>query len=155
MKKHIIALALLLASAGAMGQRASSLSDTQVTLLSLELDGSQTLRVSGLGRNLSDAKEQAKKNAVYAVIFQGIASSQPANNQRPLLTEVNAHERYEDYFNAFFTDGGEYLKYVSLDDTKKRSKQKIKNKVGMKYTMTVRVKRSELKARLKADGVLK
>ena len=129
--------------------------DTQsIKCLGTELDGSQTLRVTGYGRNRSDAKEQAKKNAVYAVIFDGVRDGVKGCNLRPLVTEVNARERYEDYFNIFFMDNGEYLKYVSLRDTKRMSADRKKDKVGYSYEMTIRVLRAELKARLKADNVI-
>lgn len=125
-----------------------------VRCLGVELDGSQTLRVQGYGRNRADAKEQAMKNAVWAVIFDGIKDGVDGCNTRPLVTEVNAKERYEDYFNIFFTDNGEYKKYVSLRDTKYGSGGRAKDKVGYAYDLTIRVLRAELRARLKADNVI-
>ena len=127
---------------------------SSISCIGVELDGSQTLRVHGYGRNRADAKEQAMKNAVWAVIFDGIRDGGQGCNIRPLVTEVNAKERYEDYFNIFFADGGEYKKYVSLRDTKRRSADRIKDKVGYSYEMTIRVLRAELKNRLKADNVI-
>lgn len=127
---------------------------SSIKCIGTELDGSQTLRVLGYGRNRSDAKEQAMKNAVWAVIFDGVRDGVDGCNLRPLVTEVNARERYEDYFNIFFSDHGEYKKYVSLRDTKKRSAGRSKDKIGYSYEITIRVLRSELKARLKADNVI-
>ena len=129
-------------------------SRSSIRCMGVELDGSQTLRVQGYGRNRSDAKEQAMKNAVWAVIFDGIRDGVGECNTRPLVTEVNAKERYEDYFNLFFADNGEYKKYVSLRDTKRRSGGKSKDKLGYAYDLTVRVLRAELKARLKADNLI-
>lgn len=123
--------------------------------MSVELDGSQTLRSYGTGRNKADAVEQAKKNAVYAVIFQGITTGKAGCNMRPLVSEVNARERYEEYFNIFFMDGGEYLKYVSSEDEKNRSKQHVKTKTYANYAVTVRVLRQDLKKRLMSDNVIK
>lgn len=125
-----------------------------VECLGVEMDGSQTLRVAGEGRNRSDAREQCKKNAVWAVIFNGVRDGVGGCDMRPLVTEVNAQERYEDYFNLFFADGGPYLKYVSLRDTKSGSTEHKKDKIGATYYLTVRVLRSKLKARLKADNVI-
>ena len=127
---------------------------SSIRCMGVELDGSQTLRVQGDGRNRSDAKEQAMKNAVWAVIFDGIRDGAEGCNMRPLVTEVNAKERYEDYFNLFFADNGEYKKYVSLRDTKKRSGGRSKDKLGYAYDLTIRVLRAELKARLKADNLI-
>ena len=143
---------LSLTSAKAQTQPVSARSS--IRCMGVELDGSQTLRVLGYGRNRSDAKEQAMKNAVWAVIFDGIRDGVEGCNMRPLVTEVNAKERYEDYFNLFFTDNGAYKEYVSLRDTKKRSGGKSKDKLGYDYDLTIRVLRAQLKARLKADNVI-
>ena len=155
MKKVIVSLIAIIAlQLDVYAQTYPIYDRSSIKCIGTELDGSQTLRVQGYGRNRSDAKEQAMKNAVWAVIFDGIRDGVQGCNMRPLVTEVNARERYEDYFNIFFADGGEYKKYVSLQDTKKRSANKAKDKVGYSYEMTIRVLRSELKARLKADNVI-
>ena len=125
-----------------------------VECLGVEMDGSQTLRVAGQGRNRSDAREQCKKNAVWAVIFYGVRDGGAGCDMRPLVTEVNAQERYADYFNLFFADGGPYLEYISMRDTKIGSTQHKKDKIGATYYLTVRVLRAQLKARLKADNVI-
>lgn len=127
--------------------------------LGVELDGSQTLRVWGVGSNKKDAVEQAKKDAVRAVIFKGIHSGLSGCNTKPILMEVNAEEKYEDYFNVFFMDGGEYLKYVSMKDEKrinlfKKDKEKENSQHFVKYGITVRVLRSELKKRLENDNII-
>ncbi|MDO4171520.1 MAG: hypothetical protein Q4E63_07915 [Prevotellaceae bacterium] len=155
MKQILVAIVAMLASfTSGMAQTKAVYARSSVRCLGVELDGSQTLRVQGYGRNRADAKEQAKKNAVWAVIFDGIRDGAEGCNTRPLVTEVNARERYEDYFNIFFADNGEYTKYVSMRDTKKRSGGKVKDKTGYAYDLTVRVLRAELKARLKADNVI-
>ena len=154
MKKIFITMLALLSMATAQTQTQGVYARTSVRCLGVELDGSQTLRVQGYGRNRADAKEQAMKNAVWAVIFDGIREGVEGCNMRPLVTEVNARERYEDYFNIFFADNGAYKEYVSLRDTKKRSGGREKDKVGYSYDLTIRVLRAQLKARLKADNVI-
>lgn len=125
-----------------------------VQCLGVELDGSVTLRVEGYGRNRADAKEQAMKNAVWAVIFDGVRNGVKNAPIRPLVTEVNAQERYEDYFNIFFSDNGEYMTYISLKDTKKFSGSKTKDRIGYSYQLTIRVLRADLKKRLQDDNVI-
>lgn len=154
MKKILLILFATLSLMSANAQTQIVYARSSIRCIGVELDGSQTLRVQGYGRNRSDAKEQAMKNAVWAVIFEGIRDGVEGCNMRPLVTEVNAKERYEDYFNLFFSDNGEYKKYVSLRDTKKRSGAKSKDKLGYAYDLTIRVLRAELKARLKADNLI-
>lgn len=154
-KKHFsLILALMLCAFSANAQMATYQKQV-IECLGVEGDGSQTLRVTGTGRNKADAKEQAKKDAVAAVIFDGIRGGLNGCDSRPLINEMNARDKYDEYFNIFFMDGGEYQKYVSMEDKKLRSTVKSKNKYFKNYRITVRVLRSELKARLKADGVIK
>ena len=127
--------------------------------LGVELDGSQTIRSFGTGRNRGDAVEQAEKNAVREVIFKGISKGTGECHTKPLLMEVNAEEKYEDYFNAFFKDGGEYRNYISHKDGSNAHIELIQNrqKSGSQatYRVVVRVLRADLKAKLKADGIIK
>ena len=122
MKKRIYSLLFALSCVVmVMAQKTSvyAYSQNTVECLGTELDGSQTVRVSGIGRTRADSREQCKKNAVWAVLFKGIRGGIGDCNMKPIITEANAEEKYEEYFNIFFMDGGEYLKYVSMEDTKK------------------------------------
>lgn len=123
--------------------------------MGVEGDGSQTLRVWGVGRNKTDALEQAKKNAVKEVIFKGIRNGSKECNMRPLIYEVNAEEKYQYYFNTFFKDDGEYLKYVSMEDRRPMTNKKENTKTQVKYGVTVRVLRPALQQRLIDDNIIK
>ena len=152
MKKLMLICAALMALLFAQEVKAQSF---ETECISVEQDGSQTLRVWGKGRNRSDAIEQAKKDAVYEILFNGVLKGNKGYNQRPLVTEVNARERYQDYFDIFFMDGGEYLNYVSMADKRMGSTKKVKTDTQVRYCVTVRVLVPELRMRLKEDGILK
>ena len=152
MKKLMLICAALMALLFAQEVKAQSF---ETECISVEQDGSQTLRVWGKGRNRSDAIEQAKKDAVYEILFKGVLKGNKGYNLRPLVTEVNARERYQDYFDIFFMDGGEYLKYVSMADKRMGSTKKVKTDTRVRYCVTVRVLVPELRMRLKEDGILK
>lgn len=151
----LIAVGLMAGTTAVQAQRRATYQKQAIECMGVEGDGSQTLRVTGTGRNKADAVEQAKKDAVMAVIFDGIRGGLQGCDARPLINELDARDKYDEYFNIFFMDKGEYTKYVSLEDRKLRSNDKSKNKYFKNYRLTVRVLRSELKARLKADGVIK
>lgn len=123
--------------------------------MGVELDGSQTLKAWGLGRNRKDALEQAKKNAVRDVIFRGIVNGKSECDNRPLVGEVNAQQKHEVYFNKFFTDGGEFLKFINLKDLGVGGIDRKKGRSGVAFGLTVRVLRPELKQKLIADGIIK
>lgn len=126
--------------------------------MGVELDGSQTLKAWGNGRNRSDAVDQAKKNALRDVIFNGINEGKTECNTKPLVFEVNAQEKYEDYFNRFFADSGIFKNFISLRDERifdKLSRDKKKARESVTHGLIVRVLRTELKEKLIADGIIK
>ncbi len=147
MKKLLFAALALLLSAGAYAQ--------ETECIGKEMDGSLTLRVYGTGRNKTDALEQAKKQAIYDVLFNGVTKGNTDYNMRPVMTEVNARQRYQDYFDIFFMDRGEYRKYISMEDKRAGSTRVTKrNYRDVSVSVTVRVLVPQLRARLKADGLL-
>lgn len=162
MKKYILILgALAVCAINSMSCKTFIYAryDFKSECLGTELDGSQTIKAWGKGRYWKDAADQAKKNAVRDVIFKGILDGQQGCKMQPLLMEVNAEEKYEEYFNSFFADGGEYKKFVSLKDEKIPRhiirKANFRDKDNSVYSVVVRVLRDELKSKLISDGILK
>lgn len=127
----------------------------EVECMGVDLDGSQTLRVWGKGKNKAQAIETAKKNAIRAVLFKGINAGTGECNKRPLINEVNAEEKYENYFNRFFADGGIYKQFASMTDEKRLSRQKSADNSIENWGVVVRVNRPLLKERLIEDNIIK
>jgi hypothetical protein len=99
--------------------------------------------------------EQARKNAVRDVIFKGITKGKAECQIKPILTEVNAYDKYRDYFNKFFVDKGHYNKYVNYKDKRAGSSMRQRTGSEIKYGVIVRVKYAELKEILINDNILK
>lgn len=127
--------------------------------IGVELDGSQTVKAWGQGRNRTDAIEQAKKQALKDVLFHGINNGKSDCSNKALLLEVNAEEKYENYFAKFFTDEGEFLNYVSYEDANPKhiESTKERKKAGSQeyYGLIVRVQRMKLKEKLISDKIIK
>jgi hypothetical protein len=156
MKKLLFILTIAgLVCSCSQAPRLATYQKQEIECLGVEGDGSQTIRVTGTGRNKADAVEQAKKDAVNAVIFKGIRGGLQGCDSRPLINELDARDKYADYFDIFFMDKGEYSRYASMEDRKLRSNDIQVNKSFCNFRITVRVLRSELRARLREDGILK
>lgn len=122
--------------------------------LGTELDGTVMLRTWGKGTNKADAIEQARKNAVRDVIFNGITDGSAECNKKPLILEVNAQEKYEYYFNQFFATGGAYTKYVVANE-KRTSRITAKTSSLENWSVVVDVDRAALRQRLVEDNIIK
>ncbi len=126
--------------------------------MGVELDGSQTVKAWGRGKDRNDAVEQARKNAVRDVIFKGILKGSSECNMKPLITEVQAQEKYEEYFFEFFADGGKYKEFVSNVDESlfpKIGKDRRAQGSEVSYGVIIRVLRQQLKKQLQLDNILK
>lgn len=155
---EIILCGMFLLFAGCASTEMSGSYSYKTECLGSELDGSITVKAWGNGRNYSDACEQAMKNAVSDVLFKGIIEGKDGCSPRPLVPEVNARQKYEDYFNRFFADGGEYKRYVSLKDERfgdKRKRDKKEARQSVTHGIVLRILRADMKTKLIADGILK
>lgn len=118
-------------------------------------DGSLTVRAWGQGRDRLAALAQARRNAVHDVIFRGVQPGATRADVRPLLTEANAAEKYREYFERFFADGGAYLSYASAADENPTSRMNARSTTQTQTGCVVRVERAALRGRLVADGILR
>ncbi|MDE7334711.1 MAG: hypothetical protein K2N10_00170 [Muribaculaceae bacterium] len=123
------------------------------TCVNVSPTGSLTVRSWGNGHNKATAIEDAKRKALNELIFSGIKGS---NNPlcKALVTEVNARERYAEYFDRFFANGGEYRKFVKETSATDDSRVKAKNNGRESYGVTLDIDRSALRSQLVNDGLL-
>ena len=132
---------------------------TETECMGVEMDGSQTVKAWGTGRNREDAVEQAKKQGVSDVLFKGIRNGKSECNSKPVLFEVNVREKNEDYFNGFFADGGPYKEFVTGQDGSDLHpsvfKRRVKSGDQATYGLIIRVQRAKLKQKMIADGIIK
>ena len=127
----------------------------EIECMGTELDGSITLKSWGKGKNRADALEQARKEAVNAVLFVGIRNGKPDCDSRPIFNMPNYRENNSDYFNAFFTDKGSYMKFVSNKDESFAKKERAPGRDGeVMFGFIIRVLRSELKKQMITDKIL-
>ena len=151
-----IALALLIVLVGCGTVSSVSFYDYASQVIRTEFDGSYVIRACGKGDNSAAAMVEAQKVAVYDVVFNGVASaSTRIQPLKPLLLEVNAKTKYQDYFNAFFADGGEYTKYFSIANKRAASRDFKRSRQQVQCVTTVTVDVAGLKQRLMVDNIIK
>lgn len=115
--------------------------------------GAVTMRAWGSGPDKSSALLEAMKNAVSDVIFKGVKGGSDYNCQ-PLVTEVNARERYAPYFDRFYANNGEFRKFVHETSNHDLSRIESKSLGRQNFGVTVTVDRPALRAQLIRDGII-
>lgn len=126
--------------------------------ISVDQDGSETLYAWGKGKNKSEAIERAKINALSDVLFKGIRAGKSECNLRPVVGEVNAQEKYQEYFSKFFAENGEYKQFVIMNDDSSSQHEISKSHKGEgsqnAYRIVVKVLRTSLKVKMIDDKIL-
>jgi hypothetical protein len=157
MKKHILFL-LISCFFGLISWKHRSTSayySWETIFVKSEFGGSEVYKYYAGGKNKSESIEQAEADVLKNLIFKGISGAPDPN---PLIFEVNAEEKYRDFFNNFFSEKGEYKNFVELyrkgnlnvNDRLKTGRRNDRKKKGIE----ILVKRAELRAALQGAKII-
>jgi len=119
--------------------------------------GTYLVKVWSYSKSAKIAIEQAKKNAVHGIVFKGFAGTgQKCSSQPALAPQVGVEDQFESFFDSFFANGGDYMKYVSASGDGVPGPDDIE-KVGKEYKIgiVVSVMKDALRKDLEAAGVIK
>lgn len=129
--------------------------DYESKVIASHSDGTYTIRAWGRSRNALGSYDAAQKQALEDVLFHGVkAQSGNMTDLKPLVLEPNAREKYEDYFNLFFSDEKIWGQYVTMHDRRIFTSDYQRTDAQMLAQVTVAVNRALLKKRLQDDGII-
>lgn len=152
MKLISILVVFLLASSLSYGQNYRDF-NYEVQFLRTGLQGTELFKVFAYGRNEKQCIENAKMDAVKAILFKGVPGS---GLQKPLVTELSEMNEHKDYFKAFFREGGPYLNYVSIsNDGSINENDRFKVGSKLKIGVIVSVSKANLRNELESAGIIK
>lgn len=157
MKKYLflVALAAMTMLTGCGPKRSQAYYDQPSLVMSANMDGSYVIRVQVRAKDGVVAFTEAQRKAVQEVIFDGVkAGNSGITDLKPLCFDRNAREKYEDYWNAFFSDNGPWKEYASYKDRRAVTTRYERDGRQMIETGTVTVDRAGLKKKLIADGII-
>lgn len=125
----------------------------EVQFVRTGLEGTILFKVFSYGKNEKVCLENAKRNAIKAVIFTGIPGS---DLQKPLATDPASVEVHKDYFNTFFQESGKYMQYVSVStDGSINANDRMRVGKLLKIGFVVSVQKASLRKELERAGVVK
>lgn len=148
--------AVLFAQAGKKANEDTKEWRYEIEAVKVGTQGTCLIKVWSYSRKPEVATEQAKKNAVHGVIFKGYAGKQGVPGQKALAGDPNVETEKADFFNAFFSDGGKYMKFVTLSgDGSVAAEDRMKIGSEYKVGVVVSVSVSALRKDLEDAGIIK
>jgi len=125
----------------------------EVKFIRTAVEGNILFKIYSYGKNEDASIENAKRNAIKAVLFTGIPGS---DLQKPLITTPGAIETHKDYFNVFFKKGGKYLQYVALStDGSIDSDDRLRVGKMTKIGVAVLVQKAALRKEMEDAGIIR
>lgn len=157
MKKlsFFIAVAAMVLFAGCGSKRSQAYYDMPSQVMSATAEGTYIIRVQVRAKDAVVAFKEAQRKVVKEIIFDGVKSANSGmTDLKPLCFDMNAREKYEDYWNAFFSDEGPWQQFTSYKDRRATSTRYERDGRLMVETGTVTVDRAGIKKKLQADGII-
>lgn len=120
--------------------------------------GSKLVKVWSYSKNPKFAIAQAMKNAVHGIVFKGYSGGgNGCTAFKPLAANPGVENDHADFFKTFFSDGGEFRKYVTAAaDGNIAPGDRLKvNKREYKIGVVVNVAVDQLRKRLESEGIVR
>lgn len=130
----------------------------EIQCVNVSSDGSYIIKVFSFSKNKNVAIEQSKKNAIHGVIFRGIPQGDVGCvSQPPLARHPNLEESKRDFFESFFSENGNYQKFVTLTtDGAIAPEDRLRiGKKEYKIGVIVSVNIAGLRKQLESAGIIK
>ena len=151
----ILAAAALIVLAGCGPRRSQAYYDQPSVVMSATAEGTYVIRVQVRAKDAVVAFNEAQRKVVREIIFDGVkAGNSGVSDLKPLCFDLNAREKYEDYWNAFFSDNGPWKKFTSYKDRRAVTTKYERDGRQMIETGSVTIDRAGLKKRLQEDGII-
>lgn len=156
----LVFIAFALTSNAQLNKKKAAQKDTEAWKYEIECvgigkPGTKVIKVWSYSKKATIAINQAKKNAVHGIIFQGYAGGgQGCTSQKPLCSDPSIEQQKEEFFSNFFDiNGGKYMKFVSNsgDSTPEVTKVGKQYKIGVVVT----VMSDNLRKDLEAAGIVR
>lgn len=146
------------AQAGKKADKDTKIWRYEVQCVGVGNDGTKLIKVFSYSKKADVAIEQAKKNAVHAMIFKGFNGNSGTGcpSQKPLTSNSALEEEKKEFFDAFFADGGKYMKFVSVSgDGQVAAEDRMKVGKEYKVGVVVSVMYDLLRKDLEDAGIIK
>jgi hypothetical protein len=94
-----------------------SYNNYQTECVSLEIDGYISFKIWNTKSGKSYKPEQARKDAIHAVLFAGIAGGNGCSTQTALLVKSEEIDKFKKIEKDFFSSKGNWSKYTRSSTT--------------------------------------
>ena len=109
----------------------------QVECISVENNGSVTIKIWNTKKGKRYSQQQARKDAVHSILYSGVPGNNGCVAQKPLLSTPKSIEAFKKIENDFFSKNGEWSKYSREASVPTTLPQQIGDKKWKVYQVSI------------------
>lgn len=125
----------------------------QVECISVENEGYVTIKIWNTKLGKKYTQEQARKDAIHAILYSGVPNTNGCFTQKPLLSNSDAEENFGKIEKDFFSKKGSWSKYTRDAKTETTLPVNIGDKSWKVYQVSV--SKNELRKYLEEQKIIK
>ncbi len=144
----ILALSSLLILSFASNNR-----NYQTECVSIETDGYISIEIWDTKKGTKYTPEQARKDAIHAILFSGISGGANCSTQPPILNNAEEQENFKSIANNFFAKRGKWTMFTRSSATETALPENLGPKNWKVFQVSISKK--ELRKYLEENKIIK
>jgi len=125
----------------------------QTECITIETDGYATFKIWDTNIGAKYSQEEARKDAVYAILFSGISGSIGCATQPPILNKTEEQENFKTIEKSFFSNKGKWTIFTRSAVTETTLPANLGTKNWKVYQVSV--SKNELRKYLEEQKIIK
>lgn len=109
----------------------------QTACVNVETDGSVTVKIWDTKKGANYNPEQARKDAIHAILFSGIPAGLGCTSQPPILNILDEQENFKSIEKNFFSRNGKWSMYTRSATTETTLPTNLPIKNWKVYQVTI------------------
>jgi hypothetical protein len=125
----------------------------QTECVTIETDGYVSIKIWDTKKGTKYTPEQARKDAVHAILYSGISSNAGCSTQPPILNKTEEQENFNIIKKSFFAKNGKWAMFTRSSATETTLPDNLGSKNWKVYQVSV--SKNELRKYLEEQKIIK
>jgi hypothetical protein len=153
MRKNILQALIIVMSSLLLLSFAYNNRNYQTECVTIETDGYVTIKIWDTKKGAKYKPEQARKDAVHAILFSGISGGNGCTTQPPILNKTEENENFKSIEKSFFVKKGKWAMFTRSS----ASESTLPANLGIKNwkVYQVSISKNELRKYLEEQKIIK
>lgn len=150
-QKHVVKLLLLLSFCNLSFIKITN--QYQTECINLDADGYVTMKIWDTKKGIKYKPEQARKDAIHAILFSGVTGGAGCTTQPPILNTSEEQNNFKAIEKSFFAKNGKWAAYTRNSTTETTLPVSLGEKNWKVYQVSV--SKNELRNFLEEQKIIK